>query len=180
MKKLIFLVGIIFSIALTLKAQEPVNNFLLENNKIIWQKVFETEMNFDELVEKIKESGIFLEPEIGENKILGQTKPIEADFVGAGYSEMSTPIFVARSFFDGFAIIDFKDGKYRGTLKNIMLTQKYADVLTEEGEKSTLESFGVKKRKNRLKRGFTKSTSAILDYTFTKQFKFKQDTDDGW
>lgn len=180
MKKLVFLVGIIFSIALTLKAQEPVNNFILENNKIIWQKVFVTEMYFDELVEKIKESGIFVDPEIGENKILGQTKSIEADFVGAGYREMSTPMYVARSFFEGFVIIDYKDGKYRTTIKNIMLTQKYDDGITEEGEKSKIESFGVKSRKSKMKRGFTKSPSVILDYTFIHEFDFKQDTDDDW
>jgi hypothetical protein len=38
---------------------------------------------------------------------------------------MSTPMYVARSFFDGFAVIEFKDEKYRVTLKNIMLTQQY-------------------------------------------------------
>ena len=181
MKKTFVLVSIIFAFIVTLNGQETVTNFSPENNKIIWQKVFETEMDFNQLTEKIKESGILENIEIGENKILGQTKQIDADFKGAGYGEMSTPMYVSRSFFDGFAIIEFKDGKYRVTLKNIMLTQQYDDGLSEEGEKTTIETFGIKKGKNEMKRAFTKSPSIILDYTFTNTFTFKSsDTNDNW
>ncbi len=138
-------------------------------------------MDFNQLTKKIKESGILEDIEIGENKILGQTKQIDADFKGAGYGEMSTPMYVARSFFDGFAIIEFKDGKYRVTLKNIMLTQQYGDGLSEEGEKTTIETFGIKKGENEMKKAFTKSPSKILDYTFTNAFTFKSsDTNDNW
>ena len=181
MKKIFILMSLIFVFIDTLRGQETVNNFSPENNKIIWQKVFETEMDFNQLTEKIKESGILDKIEIGENKILGQIKQIDADFKGAGYGEMSTPMYVARNFFDGFAIVEFKDGKYRVTLKNIMLTHQYNDGLSEEGEKTTIETFGVKKGKNEMKRAFTKSPSIILDYTFTNAVTFKSsDINDNW
>jgi hypothetical protein len=181
MKNLVFLIGLIFSFGTTLSAQESVNNFLPENNQIIWQKIFETEMDFNELALKIKESGILVKPEIEENKILGQTKPIDADYKGAGYGEMSTPIYVARSFFDGFAVIDFKDGKYRVTLKNIMLTQQYDDGLSKEGEKTTLEAYSLKRDRNEMKAAFTKSPGIILDYTFSKVFTFRSsEINDNW
>ena len=181
MKKINILISFIFAFIISLNAQESINNFFPENNKIIWQKVFETEMEFNQLVAEIKESGILQNIEIGENKILGQTKPIDADFKGAGYGEMSTPMYVARNFFDGFAIIEFKDGKYRVTLKNIMLTQQYDDTLSEEGEKTTIETYGIKKGKNSIKKAFTKSSSIILDYTFSNTFTFEpSDINDNW
>ena len=181
MKKTIILMFLCIAFLFNLKAQETANNFSPENNKIIWKKVFETEMDFNQLADKVKESGILKNVEIRENKILGQTKLIDADFKGAGYGEMSTPIYVARSFFDGFAIIEFKGGKYRVTLKNIMLTQQYTAVLSELGEKTTIESFGIKKGRNEMKRAFTKSPSIILDHTFTNEFTFKlSDTNNNW
>ncbi len=181
MKKTFILLSVICIFSFSIKAQETINNFSAENNKIIWQKVFETELNLNQLTEKIKESGILEDIEIGENKILGQTKPIDADFKGAGFGEMSTPMYIARSFFDGFALIEFKDGKYRVTLKNIMLTQQYDDGLSEEGEKSTIESFGIKRGKNEMKGAFKTSPSIILDYTLTNSFTFKlTEKDDIW
>lgn len=181
MTRLFILMILILAFNPNLKAQETVNNFSSENNKIIWQKVFKTEMDFNQLTAKVKESGILEKVEIGENKIIGQTNPIDADYKGAGYGEMSTPMYVARSFFDGFCMIEFKDGKYRVTLKNIMLTQKYDDGLSKEGEKSTIESFGIKKGKNEIKAAFMKSPAIILDYTFTKAFIFKSsDKSDNW
>ncbi len=181
MKKVFIVMSLICAFVITLKAQEPVNNFLPENNGIIWRKVFETKMDFDQLVDKIKESGILENVEVGKNNILGQLKPIDADFKGAGYGEMSTPMYVARSFFSGFAIIEFKNGKYRVTLKKIMLTQKYNDGLSKEGQKTTIETYGIKKGKNEMKRAFSKSPSIILDYTFTNAFTFKSlDKKDNW
>lgn len=36
--------------------QEIINNFQVENSEIIWQKVFETELSFEALTEKVKDS----------------------------------------------------------------------------------------------------------------------------
>ena len=181
MKNLFFFIVFVCSFVITMNAQESVNTFLPENNQIIWQKIFETEMDFNEQARKIKESGILVKPEIEENKILGQTKPIDADYKGAGYGEMSTPIYVAQSFFDGFAVIDFKEGKYRVTLKNIMLTQKYDDGLSKEGEKTSLEAYSIKRGKNEMKGAFAKSPGVILDYTFTQVFTFiSSESNDDW
>ena len=36
--------------------QEIINNFQVENSEIIWQKVFETELTFEALTEKVKDS----------------------------------------------------------------------------------------------------------------------------
>ena len=151
MKKIIILTFILTAVSATTHGQETVNNFQLDNTEIIWQKVFETKLTFEELKEKVKDSGLLDKIEIGDNKISGDLKPIDADFKGAGFTEMGTPIYISRSHFTGFTIVEFKDGKYRVTLKKIVLTQKYSDPLTKQGEMTKLEFFGLKNGKNEMK-----------------------------
>jgi len=168
---------LILTLIFNLKAQVLINNFDPSDNQIIWQKVYTTTLNFKQLTDNINSSGLFTNLNIEENTITGHIKNIDADFKGAGYSEMATPMYISRSFIDGFISIDFKDGKYRVTLKNIFLNQKYNDALTKQGEKSTLETWSLKKGKNEFKDAFTKSPSKILDYTFSRKFDFTTNKD---
>jgi hypothetical protein len=62
------------------------------------------------------------------------------------------------------------------TLKKILLTQKYTDPLTNQGETTQLEFFGLKNNMYEMTNYFKKSPSYILDYTLTKKFDFKDST----
>jgi len=171
MKKLLFF---LFSTMFmhNLLAQQIVNNFSIENNKVIWQKVYDTSMSFEQLSKSVTESGLFENLVIDENKITGQLKIISADYKGAGYYEMTTPMYVVRSFFDGFVLIEYKDSKYRANFKNIMLTQKFDDPIVKQGSKTHIEFYALKRDKQNFASLFTKSASLILDYTFSKTFTF--------
>lgn len=151
---------------------QVTNNFLIEENEILWQKVYQTTMTFDQLLEKVKDSGLFEKMEFNDKKISGDLKSLDADFKGAGFSEMSTAIYISRSHFTGFSIIDFQEGKYRVTFKKIVLSQKYDDVLTEQGEKTNIEFYGLKKG-SQMRDSFKKNPSLILDYTLSSKFDFK-------
>ncbi len=153
--------------------QETVNNFEIEQKEVVWRKVVETTLTFDQLVEKIKNSGLLDKIEIGDNQLAGDFRDIAADFKGAGFSEMGTPMYIARSHFNGFAIIEYKEGRYRVTLKKIILVQKYDDGLSKQGERTNLDVFALKTTKDKMKGAFKKSPSLILDYTFTDKFTFK-------
>lgn len=181
MKKIFTLTLLLATVFTTSYGQETINNFQVDNSEIIWQKVFETPLNFEILVEKVKDSGLLDKIEIGDNKISGELKAIDADFKGAGFTEMGTPMYISRSHFTGFTILEFKDGKYRLTLKKIVLTQKYSDPLTKQGEKANLEFFGLKGGKNEMTNAFKKSPSLILNHTFLKKFAFKDNqTKNDW
>jgi len=86
---------------------------------------------------------------------------------------MGTPMYLSRKHFTGFTILEFKDGKYRLTLKKIVLTQKYSDPLSKQGEKTNLELYGLKGGKDEMTNAFIKSPSLILNHTFLKKFDFK-------
>ena len=159
--------------------QSIVNNFEIENG-IVWRKVFETNLAFDQLVEKIKDSGLFENLDISEGKVTGELRKLSADYKGAGYSEMGTPMYVARSFLKGFLIIEFKEGKYRVTIKNIILVHKYSDALSKQGEETNLDNFALKSSKQEFKPAFAKSPSLILDHTFTDAFSFMIEKKKDW
>lgn len=79
-------------------AQVTFNGFLPINKDTNWQKVIETTLNFKQITDKIKSSGLFENHEFGKNSVMGNIKPIEADLKGAGYVEMVTPMYIPRSF----------------------------------------------------------------------------------
>lgn len=181
MTRLTLVITILLTSFINAAAQKNDSNFTSENDKIIWQKVFDTELDFEQLKEKIIESGILESFDIKESSITGQTRLIEPDYRGAGYSTMGTPIYISRSFINAFCVIDFREGRYRVTIRNIMLSQKSTDNLSLHGEKSTIELYGIIGGKNEMKSAFLKSPAKILNYTFTKEFTFHiSEDDDDW
>lgn len=181
MKRIILLNFFILALCTNTISQESVNNFHVEGTDLIWQKVFESPMNFEQLYTKVNESGLLENIEKSENKLTGELKQIDADFKGAGYSEMGIPMYIPRSFFTGFVVLELKEGKYRVTIKRIVLTQKYDDPLSKQGQKTSIETYGLKRGKSEMTASFMKSPSIILDYTFKQKFEFKQtETKDNW
>lgn len=154
--------------------QESVNNFQVVDSEVVWKNIFETTMTFEQLVEKIKESGLLEKIELGENKIMGELKELEPDIVGAGYTKMNAPIYITRSYVSGFTVIEFKEGKYRVILKRILFSQKFSDPLTKQGEKTSLEEMSLKNGKNEFANSFRKMPSEILNYTFLKKFELTE------
>ena len=77
------------------------------------------------------------------------------------------PLYILRSLYECFTLIEFKEGRYRVTLKNIILVQKYDDPMDKEGSRSFIEDYVIKN--DVFANNFIKP-SEILDYTFTKSF----------
>lgn len=160
------------------QGQDSTKNFIIDNREIIWQKIFETKLSFDELSNQIKDKAVFNNLFIENSKLSGELRQVNADFKGAGFSEMVTPIYISRSHIDAYASIEYKEGRYRVTIKKIVLTQSYDDALTKRGEKSNLELYAVKN--GQITAAFKKSPSTILDFTFNELFYVKQYKDKDW
>lgn len=159
--------------------KETTNNFKIIDNDIVWQSIFETNLTFDELIMKLKESDLISGMEIFDNKIIGNLNNINADYKGAGYKSMTAPILLTRSFLTSLVVIDYKEKRYRVTLKRLKTIQKSTDPLTEKGEESYLSDYWIKK--NKLRRSFHGAVSEILNYTFIQTFTFPENTEaDNW
>src|SRR5688572_22163032 len=119
--------------------QTSVNNFHIEGGKVIWTKVIPATSSFTELITALKRAGIFESYEITGNSITGELKPFPADYKGSGYSEMMTPMYVSRSHWRGFVVIDYADGHYTVTLKNIRYVTSHEYPVSKLGEVGYLE-----------------------------------------
>jgi hypothetical protein len=85
---------------------------------------------------------------------------------------MEPPTYITSGYFSGFAIINFKEGKYRVTLKRINVTQQYNDEC-KYSFRSNLEPNALNIENNGMSNSFKRSPSIILNYLFTQKFEFK-------
>ena len=175
MKKLLLLLVLISK---SVFGQET-SNFKIENRDLVWQFIFETDLSQEELKQELSTKGIWESFEKVGDDLIGICSGMDADFKGAGYSEMSVPMYVARMSMDFHSLIQLKDGRYRVTITNIKLVQKYDDPLTKQGQVISLSDFAVNK-KGDFKTMFLKKPSEIYNYTFISSLEIHQNenTDD--
>lgn len=170
MKAILF---IIYSTFLINFHVSETSNFEIEEKKVIWQKVYASELTKEELIKEITSSGNFENITKNKESLTANINELSLDFEGFGSSEMSTPMYIARSYVKALVLIEFKEKRYRVTLKNIKFVQKYDDGLSETGETSDLELYALRKRNTEFKKNFLKKPSKIMNYTFENVTEFK-------
>jgi hypothetical protein len=94
------------------------DNFSIENGEIIWQKVYETGLSFDEVSKHLINSGNLVDFNKGDNQFTGYINNISPKFREAGYAWANTPIPYQQNI-NGYAVLEFKDGRYRVSVKKI-------------------------------------------------------------
>ena len=129
---------IIYSTFLISFSVSETSNFEIEEKKVIWQKVYASELTKEELIKKITSSGNFNDIKKSGESLTATINELSLDYQCYGSSEMSTPIYIARSYVKAFVLIEFKEKRYRVTIKNIKFVQQYEDGLSELGETSDL------------------------------------------
>lgn len=106
-----------------------------------------------------------------------------ADYKGAGFSGMSTTIDVQNSTISGKVKMDFKEGRYRVTVSNLILTELY-NIGSGSGNNKKLpfEYYVLKNNKSDFTSTYLKRDSKIYDYTFSNLFDFSKlkKTSDNW
>lgn len=177
------LVLVLFYLSLAISgfSQSETNNFVIENGKLIWQHIYETELTNKQLIQNIKSSGNFKNLEISDNEITGEIENLTIDYKGFGLSEMSTPIYIARTSINSFVLFELKEDRYRVTIKNIKLIQRYDDGLSKQGDISDLENYALKKKNSIFQNNFLNLPSKIIDFTFKSITEFDViEKEDDW
>jgi len=154
------------------------SNFLLKENRLIWQKVYEEKATPELFKNHLLQNLEFGYIEVMDDKIIATINNLKIDYKGYGTSELFTSMYIARNNYDALAIIEFKENRYRITIKDIMAIADYSDGLTEQGEKTQLERFATNRKG--FKKRFIEKDALIFDYTFNKLFKPKQQSDNDW
>lgn len=156
---------------------ENLNGFEIEQGNLVWSQIVTSDMTPEELLSSVMRSSIEVKSKT-QSSIIGFFSNLGADYKGAGYSEMKTPIYVSRYLISGNIAIDIKPGRYRVRLTDIMLEKKYSDALSKQGEKSTLDSYAIKSNGVDFRGMFLKAPADIYNHTFSQEFTFTKVNDD--
>lgn len=149
-----------------------LNSFQIENNQIIWQRVYDTELNGNEIYQAIIESGNFQNIEYSDNKIIAELKPLNMQYAAAGYSYMKTAMYISMYNYIGFMVIDIKENKYRVTIKKIRVNGFNDVKINTLPDDCSLEYFALKN--GNFRPAFIKNDAPIFEYTFNKLCTFRK------
>jgi hypothetical protein len=163
---------------------EQNHSFNINNSQIEWIKVFDSKMTKPDIVKIIKSNGLFKDLVINENEIKGTIENLKADYQSLGQSSWATTIYIQNNSISFSFIIQFKNGRYRVLLNNILL-KSLTDIDTgvvsfASNVEEPLSFYTTKKGK--FKKRFLKKDAEIFAHTFTKIFSFKdyQKNNDDW
>lgn len=175
--------GFLFFVALlfcaSIYAQNNNNFSLTPEGKVYWQRVYNIDLTHDDLLDIIINDGNFVDITDGE-VITFRVVRGKIDFGKYGFSRGRVPIYVAASDVSCFVTLQMKDGKYRVTADNIVLTENVSGGLLKEGTENTLETYAV--RRGDLSNGFLKAPSELYNAYFSTIFFFQKKSylDDEW
>jgi hypothetical protein len=153
-----------FSLSLTVSAQI---DFSIDNGSVIWQKVYDTPITSESAV-KMLHDGPITNIEQHDGYLTGEIENLSLDSKGAGMKLMTTPFYISGSNYDAKVRIEIKDGRYRVSISNIILTQKTNAGIFKLGETYSLEEMVVMRGK--FKKAFVKKHAQVFTFTFDKIF----------
>lgn len=153
-------------------------NFKVEEKNVIWQKVFETELSFEDVTNSLIVSGIYDDYEIYGSQLIGQLKQFDPKYEEAGYSNATAPMVMSGNNIDAFSVLEYKEGRYRITLKKIILTKLYDDPFSSLGEKTNMEDLALNNR-GEFRKGFLKH-AVIYETTFDQLFTISTELAEDW
>lgn len=175
MKKILVSIALLLSVT----AFAQVENFSVSDGKVYWQRVYPTDLSHEELLDVIVNAGTFVDIQDGDVITFRVIRGI-IDFNNLGFSRGTIPMYVSGNDVSCFVTIQIKDGKYRVTVDNIILTENITAGVFKEGTENQLETYAV--RQGELTSGFQKKPSKVYNGYFSGLFLFQKKSyiDDEW
>lgn len=166
--RIIRLLAACAAVFLSLPLNAQVNNFSIsQDGKAYWQKVYDTNLEYDDLLNTINNNGQFIDVVDGD-VITFRVVRAKLDFKKLGYSRGSIPIYAAGSDVSCFVTVQIKEGRYRITADNIILTENTTGGLLKEGTENPIETWAV--RNGEITKAFSKGPSQLYDKFFSGLF----------
>lgn len=164
MRLIVTVMAFLFSVALSAQ----VNNFSIsQDGKVFWQKVYDTNLGHDGILNVIVNDGQFVDVVDGD-AITFRVVRGKVDFKQLGYSRNNLPIYALASDVSCFVTIQIKDGRYRVTADSIVLVENTTNGLLVEGTENPVEIYAVKN--GAFTKGFSKTPSEFYDKFFSGLF----------
>ena len=147
------------------------HNFITENNEIIWQGVYQSELSKEDIKDLIKKDPVLTT--IAED-FVGVSVPVDLD------CDQTQPIFM-RNQIQFFTAIDFKEGKYRVTVSKIeLLPSTTASLYGVETTNNPIpyEDYQVKKNGELRTGKMLQNSRECLNKYLQEKFSLKEPSDD--
>mgnify|MGYP003289130454 CR=1 FL=1 len=150
------------------------HNFLItENAKVIWQKVYETSYDIEDLHAAIFNSGQYNDIAVYDNTITCWMNESSIDYAQEGYNSSQISMLLRDSNVKGFITIQLKDNRYRVTIEQIQFIAKYDGSFSRKGDISIIETSALN-RKGSFNKMVESNTLVVIDAAFLRRFAFKQ------
>lgn len=165
MKRLIL---ICTAILLNLGAQAQEHNFLAEDGKLFWQKVYEYNVTADDLASALHISGKVVEVSILGDIITCVIPCTPFPIKESGFSRGMVPMYISLNDFCAFVKIQMKPGRYRVTVSDIVLVANQDTSLSTTGERLDIETYAIKRGElaNSVGKTFSPILGSWLDSVF--------------
>ena len=163
---------LLFLLALVPALSWAQNNFFIEDNSLVWRKVYNNSTDVETIAYQLLHDGHFKEIESSDNLVTAELRNLEIDYSGAGVKRMSLPIYIPNNTFYGFVTIQIKEGRYRVTIERMVGRGSRLGPVNMNN--MTLENGGFDDK-------FLGQPAMVFDYTFDKVFsKLSNKQDDEW
>lgn len=176
--KLLFLLLPLYGFS---QLKQTDTNFFIENNKVIWQKIYELPNTNADSIYKIFQKKVLINLKTQNQQYLDNILNFEivddlVNYKKYGGTNMGTAMY-AQYFFNYLAVVEFKENKYRVTIKEINIDNKSSF----SRDKGLLEEY-ITKRKNS---EFVTNSIAVRGLTYidkhlTEKFSIPADKKDNW
>lgn len=143
------------------------------SDKLVWQKVYETDLSPEEVFMRINAKGFIMDHFRNGNQFSGRLVNVTPNHQNAKkYVSTRTPKLEWAVINAGF-LLEVKDGKYVVTISNMILervaTKLHQADFYPKGELSPIE--GLAYHRGKIGPMFLKSYGVIIDDTFDKLFQ---------
>lgn len=148
----------------------------LENGNIIWQKIFVNNKNINEVYSYMMRSGNFSEIKKTERQI---TANINQFLLNRKLSNSSGSLYMYTDDITGFVLIEFKEERYRVTVKNLtFISNTEIQALGDGvGARTQLERYALNS-KGEYKKAFLKRDEGVIDANIGQLFKIQENEGD--
>lgn len=158
-----------------------IDNFSIKNGVLIWQKIYDTELSKEQLIHAIRSSGDFSNISVYKDNLIAEISELSLSHKEYNaIAGVKAPHYAIHKYLKSYVVIDFKENRYRVTIKSIKFTPK--DFSLEFGSRIfEAEEIFLDSTTGNFNNRFLKKGSKIMDFTFQKITDFtKQPTLSEW
>ncbi|GAB1445909.1 MAG: hypothetical protein KF860_00060 [Cyclobacteriaceae bacterium] len=177
--KSIFLIFLLSAISIVGFSQAiEYEDFKLQDQEIVYQAIFQNEkVTYAMLEEQYKKNKLFSTIKVTANEITFNVNDLTVDYLKFQFSQVQTPLILQTGKFSGQASVAIRDGRYRVTLRQIMVTGEIGYKSIKE--KEALTGLCSKNNGTQLSQDWMKpNTLGLLGKALADNFELKVNKDD--